>query len=733
MNEEIDVYMRVIGRWSIPPSYPNASLVKRRLFPISDIPEEYAEIYKNINTEKTFITTYGHMTHALYIDRQVSFDIKMPPVEHKRLKLPEEVGSGIVILDPKYAFETFASTALRSTLHPMTEYGYFILYLEELHTGRKSQLSHRHMIRLSDIDAKWNELRTDQFNDIALIHYSDYRVRHKIKMASRMDACLIATTLLYPIDLTRLRNVYLVGSLITYAFDSNRDPKAYANSDIDLLVNRADITYVVMQIEKMVGKKAKRIETSHGFYKFTIDAHRKIEIFQAHIGSIVGYHVPMVRAAFDGSDFIVTPSFIQTFVTGCMFEYRWIKCGNTIIDVIKKYVHRGFTFIGSYIEMSMIYEQKDIPTYHFIGPLLPDGKLSTIGTFTLKGKTEYIKSRFTKNEQIEYGLLKNISKYRIILKGGHAAYTHNLWKIVLLPGQVFRKDNVFGKIKTYRLANNSGTIYEQYDPSPETCAMLKEIPESKYKTEDKAIDEKEYTGLGPLLPWHIVNNIMSYLPIYGIKRLACSSKYYASIARDAINWRTDCPDKELFDEMKLHFKNKTRQEIRNAISMPTRVLSFRTVCPLFSDQTMYVKDKSLMTDIAMTEAGKIIDEHTFRFDSYKVRRNIEYEMNGTYEQHIKELALTKICNLNGSSRLYAYEDLLMTKVFYKVAYLNKGITDSYFGRMFNIPEKDYYSTRKRRLDRYLSMPDYEYDIDDFEHITDAELEFSDDGYSSAER
>jgi hypothetical protein len=74
---------------------------------------------------------------------------------------------------------------------------------------------------------------------------------------------------------------------------------------------------------------------------------REIDIFQVNSipGVVVKFHMPCVRAWYNGNTVVGFPSFISAAMSGLNSDIRWVSCNKDIRDVLLKYYQRGFGFL----------------------------------------------------------------------------------------------------------------------------------------------------------------------------------------------------------------------------------------------------------------------------------------------------------------------------------------------------------------------------------------------------
>ncbi|MCW5950990.1 MAG: hypothetical protein KIT69_01845 [Propionibacteriaceae bacterium] len=133
------------------------------------------------------------------------------------------------------------------------------------------------------------------------------------------------------------------------------------NVDIDLAIkseNDEAFMYKAYQIYSDVLKtipsdqqeevKLDRVQTKSKF-KYVIygkPIKRNIEMFCIYnkdpTALVAGFHLPCVRAYFDGNNIWAVPSFIIAAKTGLCIDYKWFSCNKRPIDIFLKYYNRGF-------------------------------------------------------------------------------------------------------------------------------------------------------------------------------------------------------------------------------------------------------------------------------------------------------------------------------------------------------------------------------------------------------
>jgi hypothetical protein len=76
---------------------------------------------------------------------------------------------------------------------------------------------------------------------------------------------------------------------------------------------------------------------------------RPIELFKTHhedfFGTVARFHYPCVRAYYQNNNVYILPSCITSMMTGINIEYKYFSCIRDPIEIINKYVNRGFGLI----------------------------------------------------------------------------------------------------------------------------------------------------------------------------------------------------------------------------------------------------------------------------------------------------------------------------------------------------------------------------------------------------
>lgn len=152
----------------------------------------------------------------------------------------------------------------------------------------------------------------------------------------------------------------------------------YADSDIDLYIDTEDACEYKASVQRFISYirgryqyvDVRKIENKTNFarYKITqnIPANAKscnkmksIDIYKNKFGNLYHYHLPIVRMAYTGNEVYMYPSCASALITGINGNYKWFKSSISAIDIIIKYVNRGFGIILNGIESLIITSRRE--------------------------------------------------------------------------------------------------------------------------------------------------------------------------------------------------------------------------------------------------------------------------------------------------------------------------------------------------------------------------------------
>ena len=86
----------------------------------------------------------------------------------------------------------------------------------------------------------------------------------------------------------------------------------------------------------------------------------KIEMFRIKekefFNTVARFHFPCVRAYYQGDNVYMLPSCITSMMTGLNIEYKYFAGIRNPVDIINKYMHRGFGVLLNKFEINKLLE-----------------------------------------------------------------------------------------------------------------------------------------------------------------------------------------------------------------------------------------------------------------------------------------------------------------------------------------------------------------------------------------
>lgn len=128
-------------------------------------------------------------------------------------------------------------------------------------------------------------------------------------------------------------------------------------NDYDILLPNDDGTKLAALINEFKAKYKFEVEKKADYKYHIIVNKAKLEVFSSRErpGRVISnFHVPCVRAFFDGKQLKFLPSFLIAMKTGLLVDYRYINSKVDTLDIIDKYNERGFTFITNKAETKVL-------------------------------------------------------------------------------------------------------------------------------------------------------------------------------------------------------------------------------------------------------------------------------------------------------------------------------------------------------------------------------------------
>jgi len=159
-----------------------------------------------------------------------------------------------------------------------------------------------------------------------------------------------------------IKNNFITEYIIPYSYENMNiyvvDPNNYENyqlQDSEIIYYRNDFgKNLPVKENKMVIKFSEAVRIKL-FCKDT-----KIETFRIKdhdfFGAIARFHFPCVRAYYSGDNVYMLPSCITAMMTGLNIEYKYFAGIRNPIDIINKYLQRGFGVLLNKFEINLFLE-----------------------------------------------------------------------------------------------------------------------------------------------------------------------------------------------------------------------------------------------------------------------------------------------------------------------------------------------------------------------------------------
>lgn len=129
---------------------------------------------------------------------------------------------------------------------------------------------------------------------------------------------------------------------IDLMIQTNESPDQTDYPEFNYACHRIHQHLVTKFPEREVKLQKIKTENKHK-YKIT-GLYREIDLFQVESipGVITKFHLPCVRAWYDGKKLYGLPSFLVSANTGINLDIRWVSCNKDVKDLVLKYFQRGF-------------------------------------------------------------------------------------------------------------------------------------------------------------------------------------------------------------------------------------------------------------------------------------------------------------------------------------------------------------------------------------------------------
>jgi hypothetical protein len=170
-----------------------------------------------------------------------------------------------------------------------------------------------------------------------------------------------------------------------YVVDSDNYDN-YNNNDTDIIYYLNDLGKAVPQKDnKLVIKFSENVR-----YKLFCK-NTKIEMFRIRdkdfFGTVARFHFPCVRAYYQGNNVYILPSCITSMMTGLNIEYKYFAGIRNPVDIINKYMQRGFGVLLNKFEINKLIEyNKNLDESHVLKYKTDSDKDIILGKKNIKNK-----------------------------------------------------------------------------------------------------------------------------------------------------------------------------------------------------------------------------------------------------------------------------------------------------------------------------------------------------------
>jgi len=110
---------------------------------------------------------------------------------------------------------------------------------------------------------------------------------------------------------------------------------------VNMLVDKIKDAIITCKLKKY----CEVVATQTSDFRFSISGiHRKVEVFMVESGpgNIGNFHLPCVRAWYDGVDTYMFPDFVTAAYTNININTHWTSTNKDLRDIVMKYYQRGF-------------------------------------------------------------------------------------------------------------------------------------------------------------------------------------------------------------------------------------------------------------------------------------------------------------------------------------------------------------------------------------------------------
>lgn len=262
----------------------------------------------------------------------------------------------------------------------LIKYALFLSYLDEIYTRSATKPTSRFILSLEDLKRLIDRFHSifngteilKAFMPLPFIPHRNNWISHPFWsniVGRRTDFILSELNKLLLVKTYKGITFHLNGSSIPYVITRRwlmvSNWEKYPLSDLDIRLESPNETYlsdhlfdeaVEYYVDYHRLTKLKKVMLSDGKkYKYhAIWNSLKVEFYRGSFGYISNYHVPSVRADYDGDQLLFYPSAVVANITGFCLDLRYFKTENSNpMEIVRKYYSRGYSFFLNDAEMSL--------------------------------------------------------------------------------------------------------------------------------------------------------------------------------------------------------------------------------------------------------------------------------------------------------------------------------------------------------------------------------------------
>ena len=209
-----------------------------------------------------------------------------------------------------------------------------------------------------------------------------------------------------------IKNKFITEYFIPYSFENMNIYLVDANNYYNYNLKDNEIVYYQNDFGKDLPQKDNNlvIKFSENIRYKLFCKNTKIEMFRIKdkdfFSTVSRFHFPCVRAYYQGDNVYMLPSCITSMMTGLNIEYKYFAGVRNPVDIINKYILRGFGVVLNKFEINILLEyNKNLPAGNVLKYTTDDDKNILLGKKTIKNRI------YDLSENIDPGnLIENIDE-----------------------------------------------------------------------------------------------------------------------------------------------------------------------------------------------------------------------------------------------------------------------------------------------------------------------------------